>query len=240
MSKTSPLTASFVSLTRNIYGAHTLEELKSQLGEFTSLLEDHLNRRINIHLIDARTKNSPRPTFKIGDLVFDLTQSPGIATLQQWDGKKLVPLGFDTISGDINLIARGIGSGNNSDLLLGSDGNGRWELKIPEQIPFLATELIPAFSLATAKGQIANSNNLLHYNQVIGMVIEDVPNGAIGQATVDGEVTNNTWAWSPGSKLFLNGTALSVTAPSTGFSQMVAVARNANIIIMKISQAILL
>jgi hypothetical protein len=75
---------------------------------------------------------------------------------------------------------------------------------------------------------------------MIGMVTEAVANGQIGIAMVDDEVTNLSWAWSPGSKLFLNGTNLSLTAPSTGFSQMVAVARNAQTIIMRISQAVLL
>lgn len=210
------------------------------MAEFVSKLEDYLNLKVELHVIESRTANKKRPTFQPGDIVLDLTVSPGIATLQQWNGKELVPLGFDTISGYINLIERGIGSGTDRNMLLASNGEGGWELRIPEQIAFNATEPIPAFSLATANGEVANSANLSHFNKVIGMVIEDVADGEIGFATVDGEVTNNAWAWSPGSKLFLNGTTISLTAPSTGFSQLVAVARNANIIIMKFNQPVLL
>jgi hypothetical protein len=72
------------------------------------------------------------------------------------------------------------------------------------------------------------------------MVTEDVSSGAIATAMVDDEVVNLAWGWSPGSKLFLNGTTISVSPPTVGFSQMVAVARNANTIIMRISQAVLL
>jgi hypothetical protein len=233
-------TNSRISLTRNVNGAISLDDLQFQFAEVVARLEDYLNNRIDIHLIDTKTLNAPRPTFNKGDLVLDLTASPGIATLQQWDGTKLVPLGFDTIVGFIDLIERGIGSGTDRNKLLASNGLGGWELRIPEQIQFNATELIPAFSLATATGKVGDSANLAHFNKIIGMVIEDVPNGFVGNATVDGEVTNSGWAWSPGSKLFLNGTAISLTAPSAGFSQMVAVARNPQTIIMRMEPPILL
>lgn len=228
-----------VSLTRNLNGGVTLDDLRFQFGEIISRLEDYLNGRVELHVVDTRTR-SIRPTLKKNDLVFDLTKVPGIATLQQWDGEKLVSLGFDTIVGFIDLIERGIGSGTDRNMLLASDGAGGWELRIPEQIEFLATGNIPAFSLVTAEGKVANSNNLSHFNKIIGMSINAVVAGAIGYATVDGEVTNNAWAWSGGSKLFLNGTTISLTPPSSGFSQMVAVARNANIIIMKFGESVLL
>lgn len=229
--------ANRISLPRNITNAHTLEDVKFQLGEFVSRLEDYLNRQVNIHFLDRLTQ---RPTLLPGDLVFDFTKHPEFATLQQWNGQRLVPLNLASFGGYLNLIAQGIGSGTNRNLLLASNGMGGWELRLPEQIEFLATENIPAFSLATAHGKIANSNNLLHFNKVIGMVVEDIANGTIGYATVDGEVINTLWAWSPGSKFFLNGTTISLTNPSSGFSQMVAVARNSNIIIMKLGEAVLL
>lgn len=230
-------TNSRISLPHNIASAHTLEDIKIQLGELVPRLEDYLNRQVNIHFLD---RNIERPTLIAGDLVFDFTEHKDYATLQQWDGEKLIPLNVATIEGNIDLILRGIGSGNDRNMVLASNGVGGWELRLLEQIEFLATEDIPAFSLATAHGKIADSNNLLHFNKVIGMTIIDIANGAIGYATVDGEITNLSWAWSPGSKFFLNGTTISLTAPSSGFSQMVAIARNPNIIIMKLGEAILL
>lgn len=229
-----------ISLTRNLNGAISPEQLQFQLGEILARLEDYLNSRVDIHYIDINNRLKILPTLQKGDLVFDFTKSPEIATLQQWDGKKLIPLGFDTIAGFIDLIERGIGSGTDRNMLLASDGAGGWELRIPEQIEFLAAEFIPSFSLVTANGRIADSSNLAHYNQVIGMTIVDTLNGARGEATVDGEIVNPFWSWSPSSKLFINGTTISLSSPSTGFSQLVAVARNSQIIIMKIAQAVLL
>jgi hypothetical protein len=202
------------SIPRNFNGVQSIEGIQFQLGESLAKVEDYLNSRVDIYILDSKTKNQLRPTFKKGDVVFDFTIKPGVATLQQWNGQKLIPLDVGTEPGTG-------GSGDSA-------------------VEFLAAELIPAFSLGTADGHIASSANLGQFNKVIGMVREDVPSGAIGLAVVDEEVTNPAWSWSPGSKLFLNGTALSVTPPATGFSQMVAVARNAQIIIMKISQAVLL
>lgn len=229
-----------ISLTRNLNGTVNPEQLQFQMGEILARLEDYLNNRVDIHYVDTNNRLKVLPTLQKGDLVFDFTKSPQIATLQQWDGIKLIPLGFDTISGFIDLIKRGVGSGTDRNMLLASNGAGGWELRIPEQIEFLAAEFIPAFSLVTANGRIANSSTPAHFNQVIGMTIVDTANGARGEATVDGEIVNNSWSWSPSSKLFLNGSTVSLSAPSSGFSQLVAVARNNQIIIMKIAQAILL
>lgn len=230
-----------ISLTRNLQTTVDPLGFQFQIGEILAILENYLNHEVSIHIVDQNNVNKRLPTMTKGDIVFDFTKSPGIATLQQWDGTKLVPLGFDTISGTIDLVERGDGSGTNPNLFLASDGNGGWELRIPEEpLEFLAAEAIPPFSLATAQGNIADSNNFAHYNKVIGMVDVAVPNGTIGYAKDDSEVTNLSWAWSPGSKLFLNGTTLSVTPPTTGFSQLIAVARTPQIIIMKMAQAVLL
>lgn len=215
-----------------------MEELKTQIGEFASKLEDYLNGQVGIHFLLDKTKR--RPTLTQGDLVFDFTDHPEFATLQQWDGKRLVPLNVETIPGYIDLIQRGIGSGTDSRMFLASKGDGHWELRIPERIEFQAAEVIPPFSLATATGRVANSNNFAYYNKVIGMVDVSVASGFIGYAFSEGELTNGAWAWTPGAKLFLNGTTLSATAPATGFSQLVAIARTSNTIIMRLAQAVLL
>ncbi len=107
-------------------------------------------------------------------------------------------------------------------------------------IQVLAAEDLPAYTLVTAQGNIADSNNFAHYDKVVGMTIIAVLTGFIARLADDDEVTNPGWAWSPGSHLFLNGTTISVTPPSTGFSQRVAVARTATTIIMGLGPPILL
>ena len=90
----------------------------------------------------------------------------------------------------------------------------------------------PAYSIVTSTGLIANSGNLAHYGRVVGMTEIGVLNGTVVNVIDDLDVTNNAWAWSPGTYLYLNGSTISATPPSSGFSQRVATASNANIIIM--------
>jgi len=79
-----------LSLTRNIESATSLDDLKRQVGEFVSQLEDHLNGKVDIFLINsARAQTRAMESIKKGDLVFDF-KIPGVATLQQWDGKKFI------------------------------------------------------------------------------------------------------------------------------------------------------
>src|SRR5436190_14682475 len=87
------------SLTRNFNGVQSLEGIQFQLGEAFAQIENYFNSRVDVYIFDAKTKNQARPTLKAGDLVFDLTIVPGVATLQQWDGRRLVPLNINTLPG---------------------------------------------------------------------------------------------------------------------------------------------
>jgi hypothetical protein len=100
---------------------------------------------------------------------------------------------------------------------------------------------IPKLSLITADGQVADSNNLAHFNKVVGIVMADVLSGAIASAIVEGEVTDPSWAW-PGANylLFLNGTVLSASPPSSGFSQLIGLTRSAQTVFIRLSVPILL
>lgn len=105
---------------------------------------------------------------------------------------------------------------------------------------FLASADIPKLSLVTLSGLIANSNTMAHFNRVLGIVMDDVANGFIGTAIVEGEVDDPSWTWTPGSKLFLNGTALSLLAPTSGFSQMIAIVRTDTKIFVRLQPPIFL
>ena len=235
-----------ISLSRNIAAAQSFEDLRQQVGEFVSTLEDYLNSNINIYIIE-RAKQ-PRPSFNKGDLVFDLTIKPGFATLQQWNGTKLIFLNFSSIAGLVNLVTQGIGSGINPTLFLRSDGAGGWVLAaIPPPIfpttdtaDIVATANIAALQLITAGGAVANSSNVAHFNRVVGIVMIATLSGFIATATVEGEVTDGSWGWTPNVKLFLNGTALSTVPPSSGFSQLVGLTRNSNTVFIRLLSPILL
>ena len=107
-------------------------------------------------------------------------------------------------------------------------------------IDILAAENIAAFQCLTADGHVANSANAGHFGAVVGIATAAISTGFVGQAQAGGELTNNAWSWAPNAKIFLNGTSLSTTPPSSGFSQQIAIARNANTIVVEIQPPILL
>lgn len=91
-----------ISLSKNVNQALSLDDLKWQIGESYQRLEDYLNGKIDIYVRDSKTSpKEPRPNFNKGDLLFDFSATPGVATLQQWDGTKLVFLGFNSIVGHL-------------------------------------------------------------------------------------------------------------------------------------------
>lgn len=233
-----------LSLAKNFNGGVSLDELRQQVGQFAAQIEDYLNRQVSIYLVDSKGQNSKlaRPTFKKGDLVFDFSRVPGVATLQQWNGKTLITFNLANFEGFINLITQGNGSGTNPTLFLRSDGAGGWVLDSPSKVDTAdinANVDIPAFSLVTANGQIADSTNLFHFGHVVGLSTTLTLNGFIDTVVTEGEVTG-PWTWTNNDKIFLNGTSLSTTPPTTGFSQFIAIARSNNTIYVRLQQPILL
>ena len=64
--------------------------------------------------------------------------------------------------------------------------------------------------------------------------------GFNGSVVGFGKITNPLWAWTVGDRIFLNGTSLSTTAPSSGFIQIIGVAIASDTIDIKLAQSILL
>jgi hypothetical protein len=230
-----------LSLARNIQTATTLDELKFQLQEFVSTLEDFLNHKVDIFLVDSvKRAHVAMESIKIGDLVFDF-KVPGVATLQQWDGKKFITFNLANFEGYIDLIEQGIGSGTDPTLYLRSDGAGGWVLDSPSKLDTAevnATVDIPAFSMVTADGKIADSSGFGHFGHVVGISLVFTLTGFVVTVVTEGEVTNPAWTWINNQKIFLNGTSLSTTPPTSGFSQFIALARNNNTIYVRLQQPI--
>lgn len=108
-------------------------------------------------------------------------------------------------------------------------------------VGFIATENISAFNVVTASGQVADSSIVSHRGKVIGLSIEPVLIGHAGEAVNEGEVENTAWSFTTGSPLYLdlNG-GLTAIAPSSGFSQQIAVATASNKIDIDLKPSILL
>lgn len=108
-------------------------------------------------------------------------------------------------------------------------------------IDLLALEDIAIAIVVTSSGYNADSGNpSAFFGKVIGISNAAILANNIGKIVTDGEVTYSGWSWTRGTELFLNGTAISATAPSTGFIQRIGTAKNATTIVLEISQPILL
>ena len=111
------------------------EDKIRQIQELFHKLEDHINAQVEIYVkFSEKQKN---PEFKKYDLLLDLVASPGFLTIFEWNGQELVPLAgggavgeitFDDITGDLDIVDRGVGSGTDDTLFLKSDGAEHWVL----------------------------------------------------------------------------------------------------------------
>lgn len=109
----------------------------------------------------------------------------------------------------------------------------------PIGVSIVALEDIPAFTVATIKGNRANSANISYVNQVLGVTTAAINAGFSGNVITDGFVTSSVWSWSPGASIFLNGTNLSQSPASSGFSQVIAVAKTSDTIFVSLSDPFL-
>jgi len=110
-----------------------------------------------------------------------------------------------------------------------------------KQLHVVAAEPIPAFSVVTSKGKIADSANPSQsLGKVIGIAPVAIGNGFSGLVTESGDVTNPAWTWTVGDLVFLNGTSLSTSAPATGFSQAIGTARAPTILVVDLWTPVLL
>lgn len=99
---------------------------------------------------------------------------------------------------------------------------------------------IPAFVAVTITGARADSANLGHFGKVVGVAANDILGGFSGKIELSGFIENPAWTWTPGSEVYLNGTGLSHTAPSTGFVQQIGIAKSATVLFVDIKEPILI
>jgi hypothetical protein len=107
-------------------------------------------------------------------------------------------------------------------------------------VTVVANEDISKYDPVTGNGQIADSTNLAHRNKIIGLADENISNGFSGQVRTGGKITNLSWDWVAGDRIFLNGSTLSTIAPSTGFSVQIGVAAASDTINIEVQPSILL
>ena len=102
------------------------------------------------------------------------------------------------------------------------------------------SESIAQGEVVNSDGSKANSATVAKRNKAVGIANAAIANGFSGAVITDGIITFGSWAWVAGDIIYLNGTALSTTSPTTGFTQKIGVALSATIIELKIGEAVLL
>lgn len=105
---------------------------------------------------------------------------------------------------------------------------------------YTAQDNISAYQVITSQGFIANSNTVSQRNKIIGIANVAVLIGFSGTALGAGVIENIAWTWTTGDKIYLNGTVLSVTPPTTGYLQFIGTATASDKIDIQLSQSILL
>lgn len=106
-------------------------------------------------------------------------------------------------------------------------------------VDVVAAENLSKYDVVTVDGYKADSSNLGHINKVLGIIINDTVVGVLGQVQILGEIINTDWTWS-GSLLFLNGTSIQSTPPTSGFLKIIGQIKNANIMFINLDESILL
>jgi len=104
----------------------------------------------------------------------------------------------------------------------------------------IATEDLAALCFVTASGKTANSNNTQHFNHVVGILMAAVLTGFPADVIVEGEVSDPSWNWTANQKLWLNGTSLSTSPPTSGFSQLVGITITSQTVFIRLQVPILI
>lgn len=79
----------------------------------------------------------------------------------------------------------------------------------------VAVENITAFAPVTSGGQVADSNNILHYGKYLGLAIAGINSSFSGLIQSFGVLTNSGWSWISGDKIYIVGKILT-NVPPTG------------------------
>jgi hypothetical protein len=105
-------------------------------------------------------------------------------------------------------------------------------------ISYIATDNIAAYDPVTSNGKLANSNTIAQRGKIIGIANVATLIGFSGTVIGSGTITNPLWSWAIGDIIFLNGTSLSTTPPTTGYLQIIGTATAADTIDIKLPIAI--
>lgn len=105
-------------------------------------------------------------------------------------------------------------------------------------VDYVTSEIIAAFQVVTVDGRVADSNTVSDRDKILGIATTAKASGFPGQAVIEGQIQNTAWTFTSGDIIYLNGTALSTVAPTSGFLQKIATAITSDKIIVEINRPI--
>lgn len=103
---------------------------------------------------------------------------------------------------------------------------------------YVAGASISSDSVVTSDGLIADNTNPAHKEKILGIANEARSAAQTGMAQVHGERINNSWAFTPNAPVYLNGTYLSSTKPTTGFVLQIGIALSATKITVRFERPV--
>jgi hypothetical protein len=141
---------------------------------------------------------------------------------------------FDLVSGG----GGGLSDGDYGDVVVSGGGSVMsLDSGIGIKQTITVTENISQGNVVNSDGSKADSSVVGKRNKAIGIANAAISSGFSGVVITEGAITYGSWGWTAGDIIFLNGTSLSTTAPSSGFIQIIGKAISATTIEVKISQA---
>ncbi len=105
-------------------------------------------------------------------------------------------------------------------------------------LTIVAYEAIPMGAPVTFNGRVASSNLLASFWRVAGFSKVSTNRGFAVELITSGEFKNDNFNWTPEREVYLNGTALSQTPPSSRFVQILGIAKDSKTVIIKLSEPI--
>lgn len=96
---------------------------------------------------------------------------------------------------------------------------------------------------ADGKAYYASSANVAHASGTIGITSTAAGLGDALTIAADGvEITEGTWSWTPGTRVYLNGTSgqLSASAPASGYSRQIGIALTATLVRVQLGEVVIL
>lgn len=110
------------------------------------------------------------------------------------------------------------------------------------QIEFTAAENIGRHQVVTTEGKVANTGTIGDATKILGVANSNVLSGNKGIAIVKGFISDPTqgWTFTPDADLYLNGTSFSETAPTSGFSIVIAKAIRSDAYVVNIGSPTIL